>query len=162
MTAVRKEEDFSIFRAAPTSDAPQAPSSTSSTPLKQQPSAAEDPQPAVSSPGPSPAAQQTTTGEASTAAAPEAAPRAEDAPGPSSHAGGDREADAEGDGKPQEQPPLTEAQQVEMLAKAERLKAEGNTLYGQGQFQEATDKYAEAVEAGEGEREEPFLGCVRS
>ncbi len=34
------------------------------------------------------------------------------------------------------------------LQQAEALKAEGNTLYGQGSFDEATEKYSQALETG--------------
>lgn len=44
-------------------------------------------------------------------------------------------------------PVLTEEEEKIMLEKAEALKQEGNTLYGQAKYNEAVEKYADAVDA---------------
>jgi hypothetical protein len=45
--------------------------------------------------------------------------------------------------------PLSEAVQTEMLEASEALKAEGNQLYAEQKYQEAANKYGDAIEAGQ-------------
>lgn len=124
----RAGDDLSIFRKAPEAgSSTREPTASATAPTSEQ-------QPSVAAAHDRDAPQEPTTAEASSK---------EDTAGPNPTS------DPEQDESLQEPiEAFTDEEREAMLAKADALKQEGNTLYGQGAYDEAIDKYSDALEAG--------------